>query len=76
VRSLRLGELEEENKALRAKAGLLNDYQVEVRRLREDIALLSARRDQLLTSPRPSPRPAYLTSKLADVEKREREREG
>jgi hypothetical protein len=76
VRSLRLGELEEENKALRAKAGLLNDYQVEVRRLREDIALLSARRDQLLTSPRPSPRPSYLTSKLADVEKREREREG
>ncbi|KAK7500618.1 hypothetical protein BaRGS_00008193 [Batillaria attramentaria] len=62
----KLVEAEEENKALRAKAGLLNDYQTEVRRLREDIALLSARRDVLVSSPPRvvSPRFSPSSSKL------------
>ena len=69
VISIRLAEAEEENKALRAKAGLLNDYQTEVRRLREDIALLTARRDLLITSPpKISPRLSYLSSKLTDLD--------
>nr|KAG5709303.1 hypothetical protein BaRGS_018055 [Batillaria attramentaria] len=62
----KLVKAEEENKALRAKAGLLNDYQTEVRRLREDIALLSARRDVLVSSPPRvvSPRFSPSSSKL------------
>ena len=65
---VRLAEVEEECQALRAKAGLLNDYQSEVRRLREDIALLTARRDRLLSSPsQPSPRPSLPSSKPPDL---------
>ncbi|XP_076468508.1 mitochondria-eating protein-like isoform X3 [Babylonia areolata] len=53
VKELRrkLAAMEEENKDLRSKAGLLNDYQTEVKRLRDDIALLAARRDLLLIPP-------------------------
>ncbi|KAL8574623.1 hypothetical protein ACOMHN_055688 [Nucella lapillus] len=65
----KLTELEEENKALRAKAGLLNDYQTEVRRLREDIALLTARRDRLQSStPQASPRLPSKSSKPSDLQ--------
>ncbi|XP_046579445.1 mitochondria-eating protein-like isoform X4 [Haliotis rubra] len=52
LRSLkRLAAAEEECKNLRNKAGLLNDYQSEIRRLRDDIALLTARRDVLQRVP-------------------------
>lgn len=39
---------EDELRTLRSKAGLLTDYETQVRRLRDDIALLTARRDSLL----------------------------
>ncbi|XP_070197316.1 mitochondria-eating protein-like isoform X2 [Littorina saxatilis] len=71
----KLAEFEEENKALHSKAGLLNDYQSEVRRLRDDIGLLTTRRDRLVTSPPPlklsprlSPRFSHLSSKLLDYD--------
>lgn len=43
----RLALAEDEVRALRSKAGLLTDYETQVRRLRDDIALLTARRDSL-----------------------------
>lgn len=46
----RLTAAEEELRALRAKAGILSDYDIQVRRLRDDIALLTGRRDTLLRS--------------------------
>ncbi|XP_059169080.1 mitochondria-eating protein-like isoform X1 [Physella acuta] len=59
----KLAAAEEENRLLRSKSGLLADYQTEVRRLRDDIALLSARRDVLTKIPDP---PVYERSKLDD----------
>ncbi|XP_053399221.1 mitochondria-eating protein-like isoform X2 [Mercenaria mercenaria] len=52
VRELRrkLAAAEDELRNLRAKAGILSDYDIQVRRLREDIALLTGRRDALLRS--------------------------
>lgn len=47
----RLAAAEEEVRLLRSKSGLLADYQTEIRRLRDDIALLSARRDVLTKTP-------------------------
>lgn len=44
----RLAAAEDEIRNLRAKAGLLVDYETQVRRLRDDIALLTGRRDALL----------------------------
>lgn len=44
----RLALAEDEVRTLRSKAGLLTDYDTQVRRLRDDIALLTARRDSLL----------------------------
>lgn len=46
----RLAAAEDEIRNLRAKAGLLVDYETQVRRLRDDIALLTGRRDALLRS--------------------------
>lgn len=46
----RLAAAEDELRNLRAKAGILSDYDIQVRRLREDIALLTGRRDALLRS--------------------------
>ena len=46
----RLALAEDEVRTLRSKAGLLTDYDTQVRRLRDDIALLTARRDSLLRS--------------------------
>lgn len=43
----RLALAEDEVRTLRSKAGLLTDYDTQVRRLRDDIALLTARRDSL-----------------------------
>ncbi|KAK3588729.1 hypothetical protein CHS0354_019195 [Potamilus streckersoni] len=50
VRELRrkLAAAEDEVRSLRTKAGLLSDYEIQVRRLRDDIALLTGRRDALL----------------------------
>lgn len=48
---------------MRSKSGLLAEYQTEIRRLRDDIALLSARRDVLLKSPDYYP---YEYTKLDD----------
>ncbi|KAL8622224.1 hypothetical protein ACOMHN_043747 [Nucella lapillus] len=66
VKELRrkLTDAEEENKALRSKAGLLNDYQTEVKRLREDIGLLTTRRDLLLLPPEKVPlyKPYYYST--------------
>ena len=50
IPTLRLASAEEELRSLRAKAGILSDYDVQVRRLREDIALLTGRRDALMRS--------------------------
>ncbi|KAI8798990.1 mitochondria-eating protein, partial [Biomphalaria glabrata] len=47
----KLAAAEEENRLLRSKSGLLAEYQTEIRRLRDDIALLTARRDVLIKSP-------------------------
>ncbi|XP_005094633.1 mitochondria-eating protein isoform X1 [Aplysia californica] len=47
----KLASAEDEVRTLRTKSGLLAEYQTEVRRLRDDIALLSARRDVLLRTP-------------------------
>ena len=47
---VRLAGAEDELRGLRSKAGILSDYDVQVRRLREDIALLTGRRDTLLRS--------------------------
>ncbi|BFZ15327.1 hypothetical protein BsWGS_18366 [Bradybaena similaris] len=47
----KLAAAEEEVRLLRSKSGLLADYQTEIRRLRDDIALLSARRDVLTKAP-------------------------
>ncbi|XP_025086837.1 mitochondria-eating protein-like isoform X2 [Pomacea canaliculata] len=63
----KLAEAEEENKALRAKAGLLNDYQSEVRRLREDIALLTTRRDVLSSMSRSPPQSPALSIKKTEL---------
>ena len=64
--SARLSEAEAENKELRTKAGMLGDYQMEVKRLRDDIALLTARRDLLLIPPPRLPtRSPLLSSKPA-----------
>ena len=53
--------------SLRSKSGLLAEYQVEVRRLRDDIALLNARRDVLLRLPEvPLPPLEPVRSKLED----------
>ncbi|XP_052278073.1 mitochondria-eating protein-like isoform X1 [Dreissena polymorpha] len=46
----KLATAEEELRSLRAKAGILSDYDTQVRRLREDIGLLTGRRDALLRS--------------------------
>ncbi|KAL4230902.1 Mitochondria-eating protein [Mactra antiquata] len=46
----KLSSAEEELRNLRAKAGILSDYDIQVRRLRDDIALLTGRRDTLLRS--------------------------
>ncbi|CAL1539089.1 unnamed protein product [Lymnaea stagnalis] len=47
----KLAAAEEENRLLRSKSGLLAEYQTEIRRLRDDIALLSARREVLSKIP-------------------------
>ncbi|XP_060554358.1 mitochondria-eating protein-like isoform X3 [Ruditapes philippinarum] len=46
----KLATAEDELRTLRAKAGILSDYDIQVRRLREDIALLTGRRDALMRS--------------------------
>ena len=48
--SPRLAAAEDELRNLRGKAGILSDYETQVRRLRDDIALLTGRRDALLRS--------------------------
>ncbi|KAK3588730.1 hypothetical protein CHS0354_019195 [Potamilus streckersoni] len=53
----KLAAAEDEVRSLRTKAGLLSDYEIQVRRLRDDIALLTGRRDALLR-----------TSTLADAQ--------
>ncbi|XP_078323943.1 mitochondria-eating protein-like isoform X2 [Crassostrea virginica] len=49
VRELRrkLALAEDEVRTLRSKAGMLTDYETQIRHLRDDIALLTARRDSL-----------------------------
>ncbi|XP_069129112.1 mitochondria-eating protein-like isoform X4 [Argopecten irradians] len=46
----KLALAEDEVRTLRSKAGLLTDYETQVRRLRDDIALLTSRRDSLYRS--------------------------
>ncbi|XP_021352374.1 mitochondria-eating protein-like isoform X1 [Mizuhopecten yessoensis] len=46
----KLAIAEDEVRTLRSKAGLLTDYETQVRRLRDDIALLTSRRDSLYRS--------------------------
>ncbi|KAL5012841.1 hypothetical protein ScPMuIL_011392 [Solemya velum] len=61
IRELRrkLALAEDEVRSLRSKAGLLSDYESQVRRLRDDIGLLTARRDSILrTSVRDEPYPS------------------
>lgn len=68
----RLSSAEDELRNLRAKAGILSDYDIQVRRLREDIALLTGRRDTLLRSSTtlreelPSCRPATPSKSKGD----------
>ncbi|XP_061163933.1 mitochondria-eating protein-like isoform X1 [Saccostrea echinata] len=52
VRELRrkLALAEDEVRTLRSKAGMLTDYETQIRHLRDDIALLTARRDSLYRS--------------------------
>lgn len=60
----RLALAEDEVRTLRSKAGLLTDYDTQVRRLRDDIALLTARRDSLLrTSTIKDKDDSFLSSK-------------
>ncbi|RUS89287.1 hypothetical protein EGW08_002961 [Elysia chlorotica] len=61
----KLATSEEEIRTLRSKSGLLADYQTEARRLRDDIALLSARRDVLVKYP-PEPLTALERIKLEE----------
>ncbi|KAK3762573.1 hypothetical protein RRG08_020652 [Elysia crispata] len=61
----KLATSEEEIRTLRSKSGLLADYQTEARRLRDDIALLSARRDVLIKYP-PEPLTALERIKLEE----------
>ncbi|CAG2254414.1 SPATA18 [Mytilus edulis] len=66
IRELRrkLALAEDEVRTLRSKAGLLTDYDTQVRRLRDDIALLTARRDSLLrTSTIKDKDDSFLSSK-------------
>ncbi|XP_012935880.1 mitochondria-eating protein isoform X2 [Aplysia californica] len=66
----KLASAEDEVRTLRTKSGLLAEYQTEVRRLRDDIALLSARRDVLLRTPELSsyePVRSKLEDKLSDL---------
>ncbi|WAQ99386.1 MIEAP-like protein [Mya arenaria] len=68
----KLAAAEEELRGLRAKAGILSDYDTQVRRLREDIGLLTGRRDALLRSSAtmreelPSYRPATPSKAKSD----------
>lgn len=72
--SFRLALAEDEVRTLRSKAGLLTDYETQVRRLRDDIALLTSRRDSLYRSSSSMSLPlkddTYLSmhSQLKDVE--------
>nr|XP_011417415.2 mitochondria-eating protein isoform X1 [Crassostrea gigas] len=52
VRELRrkLALAEDEVRTLRSKAGMMTDYETQIRHLRDDIALLTARRDSLYRS--------------------------
>ncbi|XP_071126062.1 mitochondria-eating protein-like isoform X13 [Mytilus edulis] len=60
----KLALAEDEVRTLRSKAGLLTDYDTQVRRLRDDIALLTARRDSLLrTSTIKDKDDSFLSSK-------------
>ncbi|KAK3099406.1 hypothetical protein FSP39_003898 [Pinctada imbricata] len=75
VRELRrkLALAEDEVRTLRSKAGLLTDYETQIRHLRDDIALLTARRDALLRSSSASVRDdSFLSSTLKDDSKREK----
>lgn len=46
----RLALAEDEVRTLRSKAGMMTDYETQIRHLRDDIALLTARRDSLYRS--------------------------
>ncbi|XP_062580942.1 mitochondria-eating protein-like isoform X1 [Saccostrea cucullata] len=46
----KLALAEDEVRTLRSKAGMLTDYETQIRHLRDDIALLTARRDSLYRS--------------------------